>query len=195
MAQRIVSGIVGQFVALLVPQNEFDDHAMHRFTDQLLSEATRLSGGRCVMLEIPDCAAPADYASAWRRALRLIDWAASNKRYGRLSLADAGPFGILSEMLDYALVDGYCRAVLSNVRQHDKTQAAVLMPTLQSLVQHGGRPQPVADELNVHISTIRYRMQKLRDSFDIDVRDAEARFRIEMALRLSRLLPEPSETG
>jgi hypothetical protein len=32
-------------------------------------------------------------------------------------------------------------------------------------------------------------MQKLRDGFNIDVRDADARFRIEMALRLSQLLP------
>src|SRR5690606_1616422 len=91
MAQRIVTGIVGQFIVLLVPQNEFDAKTMRHFTDHLLSEAERLSGGRSVMLEIPDCAAPADYASAWRRALRLINWAVSNKRYGRLLLADAGP--------------------------------------------------------------------------------------------------------
>ena len=190
MAQRIVTGIVGQFVVLLVPQNEFDARTMQRFTDQVLAEAERLSAGRCVMLEIPDCAVPADYASAWRRALRLSDWAVSNKRYGRLSLTDTGPFGILSEMLDYTLVSTYCRTVLDGIRQHDATQSAPLLPTLQALVRHGGRPQPVADELNVHISTVRYRIDKIREAFGIDVRDAETRFRVEMALRLTMLLPE-----
>lgn len=193
MAQRIVTGIVGKSIVLLVPQGEFDDRTMRRLTDQLLAEADRLSLGRCVMLEVPGCAVPADYASAWRRALRLSDWAVSNKRYGRLSLTDAGPFGILSEMLDYSLVNDYCRAVLSGIRQHDATQSAPLMPTLQALVRHGGRPQPVADELNVHISTVRYRIDKIQDTFNIDIRDAETRFKIEMALRLTSLLPEMRE--
>ncbi|MBM3599132.1 MAG: PucR family transcriptional regulator, partial [Alphaproteobacteria bacterium] len=41
-----------------------------------------------------------------------------------------------------------------------------------------------ADELQIHVSTLRYRLDRLKELFQIDWEEPEARFGLELALRL-----------
>ncbi|UJA20769.1 helix-turn-helix domain-containing protein [Thermoleophilia bacterium SCSIO 60948] len=55
--------------------------------------------------------------------------------------------------------------------------------TLASWLANGGDIARVADELEVHPQTVRYRMRKLRDAFGDSLDDPEARFELQLALR------------
>ena len=43
--------------------------------------------------------------------------------------------------------------------------------------------EAIADRLGVHVSTIRYRLARLRELFGDDLDDPEARFELALALR------------
>ena len=49
---------------------------------------------------------------------------------------------MLADILDYAVVDDFCASVLKRIRDHDAANGSPLMPTVVSLVRHGGRLQP-----------------------------------------------------
>ena len=55
--------------------------------------------------------------------------------------------------------------------------------TLSSWLANGGDVSRVAEELQVHPQTVRYRMRKLREAFGDTLDDPEARFELQVALR------------
>lgn len=186
---RFLLCVVNQFLVVLVPENAADPEQPERIADRILAELGRMMRQVPVLVEIADCSQFTDYEGGWRRIQRLAEWAARNQRRGRISVGSAGVLGLLSEGFDYGMAGDFCDNLLGPLRAAEGGRQGVLQETLDLLVAHGGRPQPVADALGIHITTVRYRIQKLRDQFGIDIRDAETRFGIEMALRLSRMLP------
>ena len=59
-----------------------------------------------------------------------------------------------------------------------------LTETLRVWLGHQGRLGQVAEELGVHPQTARYRLGRLRDLFGDALEDPEARFWLEVALRV-----------
>lgn len=66
-------------------------------------------------------------------------------------------------------------------------QRARLLETLGGWLAHPARPQAVADELGVHVQTVRYRLRQLRELLGDALDDPEARFELSVALRADRL--------
>lgn len=66
-------------------------------------------------------------------------------------------------------------------------QRARLLETLGGWLAHPARPQAVADELGVHVQTVRYRLRQLRELLGGALDDPEARFELNVALRADRL--------
>jgi PucR C-terminal helix-turn-helix domain len=62
-------------------------------------------------------------------------------------------------------------------------QRARLLETLAGWLAHPARPQAVADEIGVHVQTVRYRLRQLRDLLGDALDDPEARFELSVALR------------
>ena len=57
--------------------------------------------------------------------------------------------------------------------------------TLEAWLRHRGRTETVAEALHVHPQTVRYRMAKLREAFGDALDDPDARFQLELALRIT----------
>ncbi|HEY4280834.1 MAG TPA: helix-turn-helix domain-containing protein [Conexibacter sp.] len=62
-------------------------------------------------------------------------------------------------------------------------QRARLLETLGGWLAHPARPQAIADELGIHVQTVRYRLRQLRDLLGDALDDPEARFELMVALR------------
>ena len=62
-----------------------------------------------------------------------------------------------------------------------------LLETLAGWLAHPARPQAVADEIGVHVQTVRYRLRQLRELLGDALDDPEARFELSVALRAARL--------
>ena len=60
------------------------------------------------------------------------------------------------------------------------------LETLAAWLAHPHRPQAIADELGMHVQSVRYRLGRLRELFGDALADAEARFELQIALRAER---------
>lgn len=187
---RFLLSVVNQFLVVILPEEAEAGGSTAVLGDRILTELSRMMRQMPILVEIPECSQFADYETGWRRIQRLTDWAERNQRSGRISVGSAGVLGLLAEGFDYTLAAEFCDNILGPLRAAEGGGKGVLQETLELLVGHGGRPQPVADALGIHITTVRYRIQKLKDQFGIDIRDADIRFAVEMAQRLSGVLPQ-----
>jgi len=59
-----------------------------------------------------------------------------------------------------------------------------LLETALALTQEGFHLQHSAERLGVHISTLRYRLEKLSELTGLDLESVEGRFQLQMAARL-----------
>gem|GEM_PF-3499960 len=67
--------------------------------------------------------------------------------------------------------------------RHDARSASPLLPTVEAFVRHGGRLRETAAEIYVHRNTLAYRLDRAAEILGVDLKDAEARLSIELALR------------
>ena len=70
-----------------------------------------------------------------------------------------------------------------------------LVATLRAWLDHQGRVDDTARTLEVHPQTVRYRLAQLRDTFGDALDDAQARFELELALRVHPDTEPRSQAG
>lgn len=83
----------------------------------------------------------------------------------------------------------YARNRLKPLLDYDKRHGTELVPTLFWYLTLDGNLKQTADALNLSISGLKYRMQRLRDVADINLKDPEERFDLQLALRIVMLAP------
>ena len=76
------------------------------------------------------------------------------------------------------------------LERHDAQRRANLTETLEAFLRAGGRFQPAADALGIHVTTLRYRLDRIAELAGIDLDNPDARFTAELALRLRKLLQD-----
>jgi purine catabolism regulator len=126
---------------------------------------------------------PEDYPAAARRLQRVLDIA---RRFGRTGLV---PERLSSSHL--ALLAGLDpREAREFADRHigplSKDDDA--LTSIKAYLDNSGRLQAAADSLSIHVSTLRYRLDKLREAYQIDLQAPDTRLNIELALALTELL-------
>jgi DNA-binding PucR family transcriptional regulator len=127
--------------------------------------------------------------------------AADSLRWARQALAlaesgaiDAGPAVLcedhLCEMLlasDQALVEQLAARELAAVREMTTHRRSRLIETLEAWLEARGSAAKIAERLQVHPQTVRYRMRQLEQSLGEQLDDPDSRFAMELVLRARRL--------
>ena len=67
---------------------------------------------------------------------------------------------------------------------HEGKRGQHLLETALALTEEGFHLQRTAERLNVHISTLRYRVGRLADLTGLDLESVEGRFRLQVGARL-----------
>ncbi|HEY0070028.1 MAG TPA: helix-turn-helix domain-containing protein [Chloroflexia bacterium] len=78
--------------------------------------------------------------------------------------------------------------------EHDADTANPLLPTVQAFIEHGGRLRDTAKHLYVHRNTLAYRLQRAAEILGADLRQADVRFGVELALKALPLLGDSIST-
>ncbi|HSZ43109.1 MAG TPA: helix-turn-helix domain-containing protein [Trebonia sp.] len=78
-------------------------------------------------------------------------------------------------------------SVLEQIPPHER---AWLIDTFEPWLERRGTPTEIAAMLGVHVQTVRYRINRLREIFGDVIDDPDSRLAFELALRIQRLLPE-----
>jgi hypothetical protein len=77
-------------------------------------------------------------------------------------------------------------SVLERIPPHEH---AWLIDTFEPWLERRGTPAEIAAMLGVHVQTVRYRINRLREIFGDVIDDPDSRLAFELALRVQRLLP------
>ena len=72
---------------------------------------------------------------------------------------------------------------LGALLDYDATKDAQLVETLSCYLECGGNYDLTAKALSLHRSTLRYRLQRLRDISGRDLNDPDTRFNLQLATR------------
>lgn len=143
-----------------------------------------LGGGQCRVGVGGPCARPSELPRSLREAqlaLRLQQTLLPGDtacEYPKL-----GIFRMLAAIPDLTDVHGFVREWLGSLLDYDARKGAELVHTLTQYLEHGGNYDATAAELSVHRSTLKYRLQRIRELTGTDLNDPDVHFNMQLATR------------
>ena len=190
--RRIVAVHEGDVVLLWTGDAEPPAELLTR----LLHEAEWILAARPI-LHVGEVATSLEKLRASRiDAQRVVALARRVGRSGRIGDAEFDPVARMLATADPGAIREFVVARLGPVEAYDRAHRTGFLETLQVLLETGMRLQPTADRLGLHVSTVRYRVERLREQFGLDLQDPAQRFGLELALRLrTGPLNEPASYG
>ena len=130
-----------------------------------------------------------DLAAAHREAaacVRLAEQSIASK--GLVRSSELGPLRFILGSSDFAHANEMVLAQLKPLLDHDANGHSPLLPTLRAYLDADGHQPTVAKALFVHVSTLKYRLKKIRELLDADLSDPEVAFQLRLAFKLMDLL-------
>jgi sugar diacid utilization regulator len=143
-----------------------------------------LGGGRCRVGVGDAYPRPSQLARSLREAqlaLRLQKASAAPERTSVFAGLDV--LRMLASVDDLADVDGFVRKWLGTLADYDGRKNTELVKTLTQYLQHGGGYEATSRALSVHRSTLKYRLQRIRELTGFDLGDPETHFNLQLATR------------
>ncbi|GII67468.1 PucR family transcriptional regulator [Sphaerisporangium krabiense] len=190
----------GAGLAVLVPAESVPDgqrlthglNAVRARAEQVLGRDVTVGwAGPCVELE--------QYPRAWRECGLAVELAERLRQYGVVHLDDFGAYRFLLAASAAEDVDDFIDKIIGRLLAYDREHRTQLLETAERFVSCGGKYQETSVKLHVHVSTLRYRLDRITELIGRDLGDEEARFEIILATRLHRLrsasLQPPSVQG
>jgi purine catabolism regulator len=133
-----------------------------------------------------------DYPAAWERCQRIVSLARRYGRRGALTAQDFGPFPLLLAAADTSEVKLFIESTIGPIARHDAKRGTAYVKTLSKYLETGCRSQACADAMGLHVTTLRYRLGRVRELFGVEFETQEQRFSLEFAVRLHASLSESS---
>jgi DNA-binding PucR family transcriptional regulator len=96
---------------------------------------------------------------------------------------DLGIYQLLSEIPNIGSVEAFIHRWLGPLIDYDAGKDARLVDTLSCYLECGGNYDVTAKMLSLHRSTLRYRLQRIRDISGRNLNDANSRFNLQLATR------------
>jgi sugar diacid utilization regulator len=96
---------------------------------------------------------------------------------------DLGIYQLLSEIPHIGSVEDFIHRWLGPLLDYDIGKSANLVETLSCYLECGGNYDLTATTLSLHRSTLRYRLQRIRDISGHDLNDPNSRFNLQLATR------------
>jgi sugar diacid utilization regulator len=156
-----------------------------RFRSAVLTE---LGGGRCRVGVGGWCERPGDYPRSYREARLALKMQGSAGAGDRATCYDdLGVYRILAEVQDPAAVERLVRQWLGPLLDYDARKHSELVATLSCYLECGSY-EGTAAALSVHRSTVKYRLQRIREISGHDLADPGTNFNLHLATLAWRTL-------
>lgn len=168
-------------VVVIAPVGAAGPSALAETVRALLRDAggSLAAGHGRVASQLRECAA--SYAEATTgRALA----AARPAPAAVLGPSDLGVHAILAHTETRETLQSVVRGMLGPLLAADETTQSEYVKTLSTFLAHDRHFEPTAQELHIHVNTLRYRLAKIQDISGVDLHDVNSRFLLELALRV-----------
>jgi sugar diacid utilization regulator len=141
-------------------------------------------GGQCHIGVGGPCARPSELPRSLHEAglaLRLQKTLLHGS--GACEYPKLGIFRMLAGISDLTDVNAFVREWLGHLIDYDARRKAELVHTLTQYLEHGGNYDATAAELSVHKSTLKYRLQRIRELTGLELNDPDVHFNLQLATR------------
>ena len=176
-----------EVASLLVSRSGSVVVLVHRDLDWELLRAQvlrELGGGRCVLGVGGSCDGVAGVPRSYQEAqMALKIHASSGGPDGATSFDALGVYRVLSRVPDTTEVERFVRDWLGALVDYDARKGSELVKTLSAYLERGGSYDATAQTLVVHRSTLKYRLQRIRELSGHDLGDPDTRFNLQLATR------------
>jgi sugar diacid utilization regulator len=136
-------------------------------------------GGACASAS----AIARSYAQA-RRALETTQRFRDHTQRDVVAFEDLGVYRLLFHVSDPSELRGYRDQVIGPLLDYDQRHKGDLVRTLAAFLDHNGNLKATARSLDLHVNSVAYRMQRIRDIASLDLDESEARLRAQLALKI-----------
>jgi len=141
-------------------------------------------GGRCRMGVGDLCATPRDLPRSHREARLALRLRPESPEEDQASVyAELGVFRMFAALPDMGDVEAFAEQWLRELIRYDTAKRTELIRTLTQYLDHGGRYESTAKALSIHRSTLKYRLQRIRELTGYDLGDPETHFNLQLATR------------
>jgi len=175
-------------VIVLVPQSNgsSDGEDLARRIQQAIVEADL---GVTVSVAIGRrCAKPDDFKGSYREAQRALDLMV---RFGKkeqiVNYDRLGVYRLLAQIDDRSGLESFAGRMLEPLLAYDAARGTPLLKTLEVYLQHHGNLRQSARDLHIHLNTLNYRIQRIGEVIGADLKDADVRLDLLLALRIRAL--------
>ncbi|MFF3933344.1 PucR family transcriptional regulator [Streptomyces hirsutus] len=135
------------------------------------------------------CDSPDGFPRCYQEALRALEVRQnSRQRSGTTFFDDLGLYRILGPGNDLRELEGFVREWLGQLIDYDARHDTELVETLSRYFDCGGNYDDAAAALTVHRSTLRYRLQRIREISDRDLTDVDTRLNLQVATRVWKIV-------
>jgi sugar diacid utilization regulator len=149
-----------------------------------LAIVAELGGGRCRVGVGDAYPRPSQLTRSLREARLALRMQKASCAAERTSVfADLDVLRMLASVDDLTDVEGFARKWLGVLADYDERKHTELLKTLTQYLQHGGGYEATSRALSVHRSTLKYRLQRIRELTGFDLGDAETHFNLQLATR------------
>ncbi|MFF7714602.1 helix-turn-helix domain-containing protein [Streptomyces sp. NPDC007988] len=135
------------------------------------------------------CDTPDGIPGRYQEALRALEVGRrSRRRYGTTFFDDLGLYRILGPGSEYRELEAFVREWLGQLIDYDGRHRTALVETLSRYFDCGGNYAETAESLAIHRSTLRYRLQRIRELNDHDLTNVEDRLNLQVATRVWKIM-------
>ncbi|MEU0971058.1 helix-turn-helix domain-containing protein [Streptomyces sp. NPDC005917] len=135
------------------------------------------------------CPSPRRIPRCYEEAQRAVEVRRqSRQQYGTTFYDELGLFRLLGPGQDRAELEAFVREWLGPLLDYDAEHGTDMVQTLTQYFDCGGNYDETAGVLAVHRSTLRYRLQRIREISDRDLADVDTRLNLQVATRVWRIL-------
>lgn len=168
---------------VLVAEGRPHDHALYE-------TLARETGTRDGMIGVSArCNTPDGIPGRYQEALRALEVRRrSRQRYGTTFFDDLGLYRILGPGNEYRELEAFVHEWLGQLVDYDGRHRTALVETLSRYFDCGGNYAETAASLAIHRSTLRYRLQRIRELSGHDLTNVEERLNLQVATRVWKIM-------
>ena len=131
------------------------------------------------------CASAQAIARSYEQARRAVSTALRfGKRGEVVAFEDLGLYRLLFHVSDPAELRGFVDQVLGPLIDYDRQRQTSLVSTLATFLDHNGNLQASARQLDLHVNSVAYRVQRIQAIAGLDLDHADDRLLAQVALKI-----------
>ncbi|MFJ9808628.1 PucR family transcriptional regulator [Streptomyces sp. NPDC101158] len=164
-----------------------DDRPHARALHEALARETGTQSG-AIGVSAPSDSVP-DIPHRYQEAQRALEVRLSSReRYGTTFFDELGLYRILGPGADHQELETFVHEWLGQLIDYDSRHRATMVETLSRYFDCGGNYDEAAASLAIHRSTLRYRLQRIREISGNDLANVEDRLNLQVATRVWKIM-------